>query len=342
MLIPDLAHQLLHDVLQGAQALGAAVLVHHDDHVGLGLLEDAQQIGDLGVGGGVEHGGDDGGDVVVAVVAGGVEVLLVDDAHDVVDVLMVDRQPGVAALGEGLGDLVHGIGVLHRHDVHPGGEDLIHLQVAELDGGADKLALILVQTALGLGLVHHGDELLLSDAAVAAAAEDQTEQTLPLSEEEVQGTENEHQQPQNGGGEHGKGLGLLLGQALGGDLAEDQDDHGEHDGGHRGAVGRAHVLGEEDGAQGGGRDVHDVVADEDGGQQTVVVLRQGQGAGGPAVSGVGLALQADAVEGGEGGLGGGEVGGKGHHQEHGCDHCDTLGVHSDDQLNFLLSLDVGL
>ena len=209
------AHQLLHDVLQGDQALGAAVLVHHDDHVGLLLLEDAQQVGDLGVSGGVEHIAHKGAHILPAVEAGGVEILLVDHAHHVVDVLMVDRDAGEAALGEDPGDLVHGVGVLHRHDVHPGGDDLLHLQVVELDGGPDELALVLVQPALGLGLVHHGDQLLLGDAVVGGVMEELGEQALPLAEEEVGRGEDHHEKAQQGRREHGEGLGGLLGQALG-------------------------------------------------------------------------------------------------------------------------------
>ena len=66
-------------------------------------------------------------------------------------------QAGVAALSEHGGDLLHGGRVLHRHDVHSGRQDVPGLQVAELDGGADQLALVLVQTSLVLRLGYHGD-----------------------------------------------------------------------------------------------------------------------------------------------------------------------------------------
>ena len=45
------------DVLSCGDALGAAVLVHDNGHVGLVLLQNAQQLGYLGVARGVEHGG---------------------------------------------------------------------------------------------------------------------------------------------------------------------------------------------------------------------------------------------------------------------------------------------
>ena len=321
--VPDLPHQLLHDVLQGHQALGAAVLVHYNNHVGLLPLENPQQLGDLGIAGGVQHGAGNGLYVGLTTIAGGVEVLLMDHADDVVDVLMVHRQPGVTALGEGLSDVVHGVGVLHRHDVHAGGEDLIHLHIIELDGGADELALVLVQPALDLGLVHHGHQLFLGDAAVPLLVKYHGQQLFQQAEQEVHRGKDHHENPHNGSGEHGKALGILLGQALGRDLAKDQHHNGDDGGRDHRAVLQPQALGEEHGGQRGGGQVDDVVAHQNGGQQVVVLVHQPEGQGGPAVAGVGLALQADAVEGGKGGLRGGEIGGQDHQNNQNHDHGQT-------------------
>ena len=308
MLVPDLAHQLLHDVLHGDNALGAAVLVHHHGHVGLFHLERAQQMVHPGVGGGVVDGGDTALQVRLAPVAGGVEVLFVDHAHNVIQAVLIHRQAGVAALGEHGAHLVHGGVPGHGGDLHAGGKDIAHLQVAELDGRADQLALVLVQTALVLRLRHHGDELLFGDARVVGGADDTAEQALPLGEQEVQRRQHRQQHPQQRGRGHGKGLGALLGDGLGGYLAEDQHGHRQHHGGHGGAVALAHQIREEHGAHGGGGDVDDVVADEDGGEQAVIVLRHAQRQRRAAVSCFRLALEADLVEAGKGGLRGGEVG----------------------------------
>ena len=56
MLIPDLAYQLLQNVLQRDNTLGAAVLVHHHSHVMVLLAQGAQQLGDLGGAGGIKGG----------------------------------------------------------------------------------------------------------------------------------------------------------------------------------------------------------------------------------------------------------------------------------------------
>ena len=183
--IPDLAHQLLHDVLHGGDAFSAAVLIHHHGHVGLVLLEDAQQLGDLGVAGGVQDGRLEIGQTGLTAVAGGVEVLLVDHAHDVVDAVVVDGETGIAALHKERGRLLHGGGVGDGHQIHTGSEDLGHLQIVELDGVADQIALMLVQAAFILRLIHHAHQLLLGDAVALSGAEHLGEQSLPLCEQEV-------------------------------------------------------------------------------------------------------------------------------------------------------------
>ena len=287
--------------------------------MGLVLLQNPQKLGDLGVPGGVEDGGLQVLQHGLAPVAGGVEVLLVDDAHDVVDGLVVDGDAGVAALHKQGGHLLHGAVLLGGHQVHPGGKNLGDLQVVELDGVADEVALVLIQAALGLGLVHHAHQLLLGDAVVPVVAHHHGQKALPLAKQEVGRGQHKQKQPQQRGGEHSPGLGVLLGQALGGDLAEDEDDHGEHNGGHRGTPDAVNELDEQHRADGGGHVVDNVVANQNGGQQLVVVLRKGQGLGRPPVSGVRLGAKADAVEGGEGGLRGGEIGGHSHQD----DECDN-------------------
>ena len=126
-----------------------------------------------------------------------------------------------------------------------------------------------------------------------------------------------------GAEKHGKALGILLGQALGRDLAEDQHHNGDDGGGDHRAVLQAQALGKEHGGQRGGGQVDDVVAHQNGGQQVVILVHQPEGQGGPAVAGVGLALQADAVERGKGGLRGGEIGGQNHQNNQNHDHGQT-------------------
>ena len=327
MLIPDLAHQLLYDVLQGGNTLGAAVLIHHHGHVGLVLLEDAQQLGDLGVSGGVKDRRFQIGQVRLAAIAGGIEVLLMDDADDVVNAVVINRQTGVAALHKQGGRLLHGCVVLHRYQVHPGSENLGHLQIVKLDGIADEIALVLVQTALVLRLVHHAHQFFFGNTVLSAVAEHQGQQALPLGKQEVKRSKEQYEHPQERGRKHGKGLRVFLGQALGGNLAENQDHDGEHRGGHRGTPHIVDELDKKHRADGGGHVVDDVVADEDGRQKLVIVLRQVQGALGSPVPVVRPVFQADAVERGKGRLGGGKIGGHHHKKNQGGNHAYTGTVH---------------
>ena len=103
-----------------------------------------------------------------------------------------------------------------------GGEDLLHLHVAELNGGADQLALVLVQAALILGLVHHGDELLLGDALVLLLVEDEGEQLLPLVKRKFRGRSTVRKNFSRGAANMAKASGDSLARLLGGDLAKNQ------------------------------------------------------------------------------------------------------------------------
>ena len=313
MLVPDVAHQFLHHVLHGEQALGAAVLVHHNGHVGLGALELAHQVVNFGAGGHMEHRVNEGGQLGAPVVAGGKQVLLVDDAHHVVQGLMVHRHPGVPLLGKQGGGLLHGGGVLQGHDIHPGGENVRGLQIVKANGGTDELALLGVQTALVLRLGDHGHQFLVGNAHVLLGVEDFGQQLLPQGKEEGGRGENHHEKPQDGGGEQGETLRGLFGQTLGGDLAENQNHNGEHHRGYGGAAGLAQQVDKEHGGQGRGHIVDNVIANQDGGQELIVFVGQSQHTGGPGISVVRPTFQPDAVEGGKSRFGGGEIRTHHHH-----------------------------
>ena len=150
------------------------------------------------------------------------------------------------------------------------------------------------------------------------ALEDHAHQLLPQAEQEVQGGQQDDEHVDEGSGEHGELFGVVLGDGLGGDLAEDQDHHGDDGGGNSGTT-VAQQVNEEQGADGGQGDVDHVVADEDGGDQLVVILRQPQGQLGLVVTLLGHGLQTGAVDGGESGLRGGEVSGQDHADHHGHD-----------------------
>ena len=84
--------------------------------------------------------------------------------------------------------------------------------------------------------------------------------------------------------------------AFRGNFAEDQDHDSGYDRGNRRTGVAAEKLDKKHRGKGAESDVDDVVADQDGGKQAVIVLRQLQCAGGPAVAVVRFVFQSDTVE----------------------------------------------
>ena len=320
MLVPDLAHQFLHDVLHGHNAFRTAVFIDDDGHMGFVPLEHPQQFGNLGGTGCVLNGGLQMEDIAEATVTGRVKVLLMNEANDIIDVVVIDGQTGISAFHKQPCHLFHGGGVLGCHQVHTGRQDFRHLQITELDGVADQIALVLVETALILRLIDHAHQFLFGNAVIAVVAEHQRQELFPHSKQEIGRGQNPGEEPQQRCGKHGPGFGVLLGQALGGDLTEDQNDNGEHSGGNRRAAGLADQPDKQHGADGSSHVVDDVVADENGGEQLVVILRQRQRSGGPAVAVFGAVFQTDAVERCKGRFCGGKIAGHGDQGQQGHDH----------------------
>ncbi len=176
--VPDLADKLLQNVLEGDDALGAAVFVHDDGHVVVLLPQGAQQLGDLGRAGGVEGGGDEVLQCGGFFQPGDVEILLMHDADDVVNGVVIDGQAGIAGFCECLRKLFQRNIVLHGHHVYAGRQDLFHLHVIELDGAADELAFPVGKLTVALGLAHHGDQLTLGDGVALAAVDEAAQQLL--------------------------------------------------------------------------------------------------------------------------------------------------------------------
>ena len=232
--VPDLAHQLFKNVLEGDDALGAAVFVHDDCHVMVLLPQSAQQLGDLGGAGGVEGGGDEVLHRDGLFQTGDVEILLMDDADDVVNGVVIDGQAGIAGFCERLRKLFQRNIVLHGHHVYARRQDLLHLHVIELDGAADELAFPVGELTVVLSLTHHGDELTFGDGVALAAVDEASQQLLPLAEQPGQRGEEGHQQVQHRRYSGSDRLGHLLGEGLGGHFAEDEDDYRQHDGGGSG------------------------------------------------------------------------------------------------------------
>ena len=123
---------------------------------------------------------------------------------------------------------------------------------------------------------------------------------------------------------------MVLGQALGCDLSEDEHHHRRPGGrGGRSQL-RPQKADHQHGGDGGHGDVDDVVADEDGGKKRVVALGKTAGQLGPPVPLVRQAPQAGAAGGGKGRLGGGKIGRHGQQPRQGQGRGkDLLNTHCD-------------
>ena len=252
----------------------------------------------------------------------------VDIAQNVIHVLVADQKPGEIAGQEGVDHLFHAGSVVHRNHVHTGDQDLLCDAVAELNGRADQLALVLVQTALLLCLCHHGNQLVPGDAGVLLVLAQTLDRICPQAKQRRQRPQQRHQQLYHRGDGHGKPFRSGLGKALGRHLRENQHQQGDDAGGNRGAVDRI-KPGEQQGADGGSGDIDDIVADENGGEELVIVLMQGERPLCFFVPVLCPASQTYHIQGGKSGFRGGKESRhcQQHHQT--CDHADDIRTHSD-------------
>ena len=333
VLVPDVAYQLLQDVLHGDDTQRTAVLVQHHGQVGLVGLEVAEQVVDALTLMDEQGRGDQLLQGLVGEALGGEDVLGMEDAHDLVDAVLVDQQTGEAGFLEELTDLLHGGLDVEALQIHAVGQDILGLLLGEVDGVAEQVALLVVDGALLLDLLHQHEQLLLGHLAVGLNTEDLGHQLGPQGEEEAEGNEDPDEELHEGRREHGKALGAILGDGFGGDLTEDQHDHGDGGGGDQGAVavGEGLILGvhaqgdDEHRGDGGQQDVDQIVTDEDGGDQAVVVLAELEGEGSALVALVDHGLELGLAQGRKGSLSGGKV--SGHQEAHGHDDDLCLGAH---------------
>ena len=165
MLVGDLADDGFEEVFDGDEAGDGSVLVDDEAHVLLFALHLAEELGGV-FGFGDEGGGalDVGDDAVSGIGVGDLqEVVGEDDAGDVVERALEDGDAGEGVLFELGGELLEGEGAGDGKDLGSRGHDLADELVAELDDGADELAVGLFEDALflagfeegvhGLGLV---------------------------------------------------------------------------------------------------------------------------------------------------------------------------------------------
>ena len=94
------------------------------------------------------------------------EVLGVEDADDLVDRLLVDRDPAVTLLDDRVDRLLEGRAGGQGDDVDPGDHHLVEAAIAELDDRVDHLLLLGLEDALLAAPLDDQAELLGGDLAL--------------------------------------------------------------------------------------------------------------------------------------------------------------------------------
>ena len=91
MFIPDLTYQLFQNVLHRNDSQRAAKIIDHDRNVGLLVLEHLQNVPDFGMLVDEQRLRHDLGDGLIGHFAVDIEILLMENAHDLIDGIPVDQ-----------------------------------------------------------------------------------------------------------------------------------------------------------------------------------------------------------------------------------------------------------
>ena len=310
VLVDDLPHDLLEEVLQGDEAGGAAVLVDDDRHVELVLLHLPEELGHLLL---LRHEHrrphqlPQGAVGAVALPGAADDVLQVDEAEDVVRALPVGRQPGVAGVDGLLQGLVDaGIG-LHADHVGAGHHDLPHDGVAELEDRVDEPALLPLDDLLLGGDVGHRADVLLGRVGPLLQAFAR-EEDVGHADQELRESPQRREvgQPVHGPGQaQRRSLRVLHGVGLGGHLGDDEEDHDLHHGADQDAVAAEAPFGQ-DPDQRAGRQLADQQEQQDEVEGVLGLFEEGGEALGPPPALLFQRHGPDAVHPHEGRLGHGE------------------------------------
>ena len=186
MLVLDVADDLLDQILERDEALGARIFVEHDRQVDMLLPHIGKQIERATRHRRVQGLADQPGDRrrVFGTGRQNVEdVFYVDHTNDRIKIVAVDRQAAVARFGEQLDEVGERGVLLDRDDVGARHADIACVTLAEMQQVADHLAFERGEIALGIGggiaLVPVDRILELIAQRFVGGAEDQAFQPAP-------------------------------------------------------------------------------------------------------------------------------------------------------------------
>ncbi len=224
VLVPDLADDLLEQILHRHNAQRAAVFVGDDRHVHLGALEVAEDFAELlGFKDKIRR-------LQQALQVGHVAVgkrfkivARVQDADNIVGRVFKDRNARVTVFENAFLDFFGAVLDIDKHHIHARREDLLGSRFVKVQRRAHHLALALFQNALFLNALHNIFQLVFGHARrVVLTAGDFERERLELDEDKHQRREDDHQHFQKACRAERKVVAVLLGKAFGDHLAEGQ------------------------------------------------------------------------------------------------------------------------
>ena len=201
------------------------------------------------------------------------EMVQVQDADDVVDGILIDRDAGIWGIVCRFQHFLPVILDVDGKHVHTRRDDLIGQHIAKVERALQKLRPVLIDDAFVFNRLKDRLKVILRNggAAFPKARPNAVQQHEELVEHPHDGLCDEHHHPERQRDKLREALRQLHGNDLRDDLAKGEDQHRHH----RRSGPRALIPEERHGNQRchrGGSDVHKVVADEDRNERRVVCL----------------------------------------------------------------------
>ena len=244
------------------------------------------------------------------------------NTDNLIDGIPVDQQTGTARLCKSSGYFLMTLVDFHGLQVNSMGQNFRRRQIAEFKGVTQQLALVFINAAVLLHILHEKKQFLMGHFCVIICLEKAGNQLFPLGKKKIQRHQHTNPEADKRSAEQSKAFRSVLRNTLGGDLTENQNNDCYNDRRNR----RANIavkFYEQKCADRRHHDIHDIVADQDGGDQLVIVFGQLERQCCPLVTIVRQHLEAGLVQGRERCFCGAEIG-RHSNADHHCENTSKI------------------
>lgn len=152
--VPDFTNQFFQNILHRNNTKRSAEIIYDHGDMGLFMLEHFQNIPDFCVLIDEQRFRHDLRNGLIRHLCINIEVLLMKNADDLIDGILVDQQTRKAGLCKGSGNFLMTLADIHGLQINSMGQNFCRRQAAELKGIAQQLALIFVNAAVLLHILH--------------------------------------------------------------------------------------------------------------------------------------------------------------------------------------------